>query len=63
MKKPTRDEIVRAIRLTWDSLDSHLDYAVKSVKMCPQCGGNDTRYHAKCVREYSLVLEVLSRML
>ena len=61
MAKPKKTEIVKAIRLTWDSLESHLDASVSSKEFCRACG--NTRFHAKCTREYAFIIDVLTRFL
>lgn len=59
-------DVVKAIRLTWSSLDSHLDYThtpikTRSKEMKAIHGGR--RFHKQCVREYAEVLLVLSKLL
>lgn len=43
-----RKALLRAIKLAWSSLDSHLGSAVK----CRQDDANE-EWHARCCREYS----------
>ena len=42
-------EIIRAIKLTYESLDSHLSYIY----------GPQHRFHRKCTREYADILKAL----
>lgn len=42
-----------AICFVYDSLDSHLWHARK---------GKDKRFHKKCVREYSRIIRLLSKL-
>jgi|JI8StandDraft_2_1071088.scaffolds.fasta_scaffold577910_1 hypothetical protein len=56
-----RSEIIKAIQLVWDSLDSHLAYSVKEEKKCASCGGR--AFHAKCVVEYAEIILILSKQL
>lgn len=64
-KKASRSEIVRAIRLTWDSMDSHLDESVSATcaKKCCRDNVGLPPFHAKCVREYAEILRVLASFL
>lgn len=62
MKKPKdRAAIVRAIRLTYESLESHLDYSVDAKELCPACG--DQKHQIRCVREYSEIIKTLADLL
>lgn len=61
MAKPTKTEIVKAIRLMWDSLESHLDPSISSKELCRACG--DVHFHAKCAIEYAFIIDVLTRCL
>lgn len=57
-----RKRIIEATRLVWDSLDSHLDHAVEERETpCKSCGSR--KFHAKCVREYAFIIEVLCEQL
>jgi len=58
MKKDYKKEkkIERAIRLVWDSLESHLKYTqIKTSE-----GAN---FHKECVRDYSELIKILSELL
>lgn len=58
-------QLARSIRLTWDSLDSHLDDTYDPVndkvrgnkKLKEVHGGR--RFHLKCVREYAVIIKTL----
>jgi len=59
-------KIARAIRLIWESLDSHLSDAylkstVRSKKAKRIIGGR--RFHIKCVKEYAEIMKTLSDLL
>lgn len=58
-----RERIIKAIRLTWDSLDSHLDWSTeeKVENPCKYCGGR--KFHARCTRDYAFVIQVLTEQL
>lgn len=61
-KAAQRKRLVQAIRLTWGSLESHLDYSTDKVdEMCESCGTR--KFHAECVKEYAFVIHVLSEHL
>lgn len=66
MSEAKREKIIKAIRLTWDSLDSHLDYAHTDKKLCEcthheSCGNR--KFHAQCTRDYSYVIQTLTELL
>ena len=51
-------EIEKAIRTVWDSLESHLMYT-HSGKLPP----HETReFHKKCIKEYAEVISILSQL-
>ena len=54
--------IAKAIRLAWDSLDSHLDSAKgeKIGKECCDKAVGDKKFHVKCVREYAFIIQTLT---
>jgi hypothetical protein len=54
-----RERIARAIRLTVDSLLSHIDGAVKEERNCKSCGSRF--FHTKCLQEYAEVLTILCK--
>ena len=54
-------KIIKAIRIVWDSLDTHLD-ATADKRLKGGIIGN-RNFHKKCVREYSEVIKILSELL
>lgn len=57
-----RREITKAIRLSWESLETHLEAAVHIKKVeADFCGGR--KFHAKAVRQYARIILCLSRKL
>jgi len=64
-KKASRAEVVRSIRLVWDSLDTHLDESVAPTAKRPCCrrAVGLPPFHAGCVREYAEVIRVLASFL
>lgn len=58
------EDVVKATRLVWASLDSHLDYThtpVKQKKFRQIHGGK--RFHKQCVKEYAEILLTLTKLL
>lgn len=49
-------KVEEAMRLVWDSLQSHLPYTYGKANT------KTTRFHKKCVREYALLLKILSEL-
>lgn len=57
-----RERVAQAIRLTYASLDSHLDYSTAKVdEMCESCGNR--KFHSTCVKEYAFVIHVLADLI
>lgn len=63
-----KERIAKAIRIVWDSLDSHLDDTfnpiypkLKEKKAKEHIGSQD--FHRKCVREYATVIKTLADLL
>lgn len=56
-----KKHIIKAIRLTWDSLDSHLESAADK-RLTGKVVG-DRRFHKKCVDEYIFIIKVLIEQL
>lgn len=53
MKRNQRKkDIAKAIKLSWDSLESHLPYVYEN--------GKDKRFHVGCVKDYAFIIQVLS---
>ena len=66
MQNPKDKKIVRAIRLTWDSLDSHLVAINCPQKKIPKrlrnvLGGK--KFDKQCVKEYAEILKTLTDLL
>jgi hypothetical protein len=53
-----RTNLARAIRLTWDALNTHLADAAR-VRRSNGTRGNE-RWNAECVREYAEIIATLS---
>lgn len=54
-------DIVMAIRIVYDSLETHLDDSVKNAKNWKIVGS--AHFQRKCVKEYAFVIKVLSDLL
>ncbi len=55
-------QIKKALRLTWDSLDSHLDWTHGIPKdKCKYCGS--ARFHKKVIKEYAEIINILANLL
>ena len=65
VNEPNRVDLVRAIRLTWDSLDSHLNSSVSlaALKKCCATSVGDEKFHRMCVKEYADIISVLAAQL
>lgn len=50
------EKIETALRLVWDSLESHLSYTYKKEK------GEDMKFHKKCVQDYATLLKIISEL-
>lgn len=66
MAGPTKREVVKSIRLAWDSLESHLSFSEKPLarklrKHIGTIGGQ--RFHKQCVREYAHIINTLAKSL
>lgn len=57
-KKQKNKEIVQALRNTWSSLDSHLDYIEVPYKR-----GEPKNFHKKTIKEYAQIIKTLSDQL
>lgn len=56
VKHSKEKKIEKAIRLTWDSLQSHLKYTqIKTTE--------GIAFHKKCVKEYAETIKILSELL
>ena len=49
-------DIERAIRIAWDSLQSHLRYTYAK-------SSEGKKFHKKCIREYAEIISILSKHL
>jgi hypothetical protein len=58
--KKRKDKIRRAIRLVWESLDSHLPYI--DVKPESKSDGS-IKFQTKCVKEYGELIYILTQLL
>ena len=68
--KERNKKIVRAIELSWESLESHLKYTHSKVQIKNEkykkvlnryFGGN--KFHIQCVKEYSEIISILTSLL
>lgn len=58
-EKERRERIVSNIRKTWESLESHLDWAVEPHKGKLPEGQGSRKFHADTVRDYAkMVLDL-----
>ena len=51
-------EIDKAIRLAWSSLESHLPYTHSGSMI----RGEDHEFHKNCIKEYAEIISVLSKL-
>jgi hypothetical protein len=56
VKHNKEKKIERALRLTWDSLQSHLEYTYKK-------SWEGKQFHKKAVKDYSEIISILSELL
>lgn len=61
-KKERAKEIDRAIRLTWESLQSHLKYCYEEIDKGHKKQGETNEFHKQCVRDYAETLLILSKL-
>lgn len=54
MKK--EQKIERALKLIWDSLQSHLEWTYKKDK------SEDPKFHKQCVKEYAELIKIISEL-
>lgn len=56
MTKAQKHKLINeAIRLTWSSLESHLDYTHGK-------SSEGTKFHVGCVKDYARVIDILSKL-
>lgn len=62
MASKNRKDIIKAIRLAWLSLDSHLDMGAGEMPKRKCCKDNmgHPPFHRKCIQEYSEIIKTLS---
>lgn len=60
-----RQDIVQSIRLTWESLESHLDACVgpEHKKKCCQKAVGLPPFHVTAVRDYAKIIKTLADLL
>lgn len=65
MTRKGKKEITDAIRLVWESLESHLDAAAGAEIESPCCNEavGKPPFHKRCVKEYAFVISVLAQQL
>ncbi len=54
-KKKRAEKIEEAIRLVWDSLQSHLEWTHKQ-------SSEGEKFHKRCVSEYAILIQLLSEL-
>ena len=58
MKKSQRAKVVcKSIRLTWESLESHLYWTYKK-----GTGNGGIKFHKKCVKDYAKTIKLISKL-
>jgi hypothetical protein len=61
MKAKERAKMIeRALLLTWSSLESHLRFTHEVVD--PKDTNETNAFHKKCVREYSEIISILTKL-
>lgn len=55
-------KIEEAIRLTWESLESHLPYCHEEIEKWAKKRGESAKFHKKCVQDYARVIQILSEL-
>lgn len=63
-EKATKPEICQAIRIIWESIDSHLGWIEepeKDKKIMEAAG--DVKFHSQCIKRYSKVIRTLAKLL
>ena len=53
-----KKDIIKSIRLAWDSLDSHLD-STQDKRLKGKIIGN-RKFHKKCCQEYAFIIKTLA---
>lgn len=60
--KERAQKIERILRLTWDSLQSHLIYTHNLSKEQKKILEESEAFHKKCVKEYSEIIKLVSEL-
>ena len=55
MENEKAKKIDRAIRLTWESLESHLHWTHKK-------SSEGLKFHRKCIKDYAEIIKILSEL-
>jgi hypothetical protein len=55
-------KIEEAIRLTWDSLESHLPWCHDKLEGWAKKRGESPAFHKKCVKDYARVITILTEL-
>ena len=61
MRRTRAQNVEKALRMVWSSLESHLVYASKRQPCSRQEDGNP-RFHQKVIREYAELLETITQL-
>lgn len=56
LTKEQKQDIERCIRLTWESLESHLQWTYEKTE-------EGTKFHADAIRDYAEIITRLSKLL
>ena len=66
MTKRKRARLIEdAMKLTWDSLSSHLEWTYgskKEIKRVVKNNGGSPSFHVKAIKEYSRIIQILSKL-
>lgn len=62
-KRERSAKIERCMRLTWDSLQSHLVFTYSPITKKEKKDGETNDFHKRCVREYAEVISILADLL
>lgn len=60
-KKTRAKKIDEAIRIVWDSLDSHLDFTHSTSVPGKEAKGT-SKFHQTCVKDYATIIKTLSEL-
>lgn len=62
MAKNKNQIIAKAIRLIWESLESHLDPSFLKPEKLDKKRGETCKWHQKCVKDYVELLRLISEL-